>query len=324
MSRSVTTVALLMLAMGCGRSPIFQPCAERVNELAVLTCDPTEICEAPSFSITNRAANALIVLDRSCSMNLLVDGRSKWSRAVEAVTDVMGEPRANIRWGLSMFPGRSLSSACVQDPIAVPVGPGQEGRIGRLLTRALDDEDIYYPGEPCGTNLAGATQQILDEEPFAKLLGRHHVVLISDGRHAACSGSGAAAIDDVGALLEHDIRTVAVGFGGSEDTEVLQAMGVAGGAPASSDVAYHLAGLDDLGEVLERVVQVLGCQHPLLIDAELSQVRVNFDGTDPIARDHGSGEGWRYADEMLVFGGQACQRLLSGEIESIDVSLACG
>lgn len=320
---SIAVAALVLCTMACGRSPVVQPCAERVGESAVLTCDPTDLCEAPAFSVRNRVANALVALDRSCSMASLVGDRSKWSRAVEAVTDIVREPRANLRWGLSLFPGRSNVSACQLDPIAVPVRAGQEERIEWLLSQALDDDDPYHPGEPCGTNLAGATQQIVDDEPFAGLTGKHHVVLISDGRHAGCSGSSATAIADVQTLLRDDIRTVVVGFGGSEDTAVLQALGEAGGAPASSDIAYHLAGLDDLGDVLGRVVQVLGCQYPLTIDAELSRVRVTFDGTFPIPHDRGTGEGWRYADQTLSFSGQSCEQLLAGEIESIEIALDC-
>ncbi|MCH9680427.1 MAG: VWA domain-containing protein [Deltaproteobacteria bacterium] len=321
---SLAVASLVLCALGCGRSPIVQPCAERVGEVAVLTCDARELCEGPAFFITNQPANALVVLDRSCSMASLVDGRSKWSRAVEAVTQVMSEPRANLRWGLSLFPGGTVSACDQSGPIAVPVASGQEDRITRLLNRALDRDDLYYPGDPCGTNLAGATQQILDQEPFGELGGRHHVVLISDGRHAGCSGSGAAAIDDVHTLVGRDIRTVAVGFGGGEDTQVLQAMGEAGGAPASPEVAYHLAGIDELGDVLQRVVQMLGCQHALQIDGDLEQVRVTFDGTHPVARDRGNGEGWGYADQMLSFSGRACEQLLAGEIESIEIALDCG
>jgi len=294
-----------------------------VGEAAVLTCDPTQICEAPAFSITNRPANALIVLDRSCSMAPLVDGRSKWSRAVAAVTGVVREPRANLRWGLSLFPDTGRS-ACEQGPIAISVGPDQEGRIDRLLTRALDDENENHPQEPCVTNLAGAVHQVLDEQPFGDLDGRHHVVLISDGRHAGCPGSGAAAVDAIAALIAHDVQTVVVGFGGSEDTDVLQALAEAGGVPASPEVAYHLAGLDDLGEVLEGVVQSLGCRHPLVIDTELERVRIRFDGTHEVPHDIGEGEGWRHAHDVLTFGGEACQQLLRGEIESIDIALECG
>ncbi|MEX1369281.1 MAG: VWA domain-containing protein [Nannocystaceae bacterium] len=316
------TVAALAVA-GCGRTPIVQPCAERIDGEAVLTCDPAQQCEAPSFFITNRPANALVVLDRSCSMASLVDGRSKWARAVEAVTDVVAQPRANLRWGLSLFP-QPGADACVQGPIAVPVGAGQEPQIQRTLTRALDRDDRYYPGEPCGTNLAGATQQLLDDQPFEGRDGRDHVVLITDGRHAGCSGSGDDAVDDVDALRQRDIRTVVIGFGGGEDTRVLQALGEAGGVPASAELAYHLAGLDELDEVLQEVVAGLGCRHPLTIDAELSQVRVSFDDDQVVPRDFGPGDGWQYRDETLWLTGQWCEQLLRGEVELIEVALDCG
>ncbi len=319
---SILAASLTLGTIACGRSPVFQPCAERLDETAVLTCDPTQICEAPSFSITNRTANALIMLDRSCSMASLVDGRSKWSRAVHAVTDVVSEPRANLNWGLSVFPDTGPTE-CMQGPTAVPVGPGQEGRIERLLDRALDRDDPYHPQEPCGTNLAGATQQVRDEQPFATLLGRHHIVLISDGRHAGCAGSSDDAIDNIAALREQDVRTIVVGFGGSEDTDVLQAMGEAGGVPASPELAYHLAGLDELGNVLEQVAQGMGCRHPLVIDAPLNRVRVTFDGSREVPRNLGLGEGWHHAQDVLTFSGESCQQLLRGDVEIIEIALDC-
>ncbi len=312
-------------ASGCGRSPVVAPCAERIDQTAALTCEPTEQCEAPAFSIGNRPANALVVLDRSCSMAEQVDGRSKWSRAVEAVRGVVAEPRANLRWGLSLFPDIG-GSLCEQGPIPVGVGPGQESLIDSLLERALERDSRYHPTEPCGTNLVAATHQALEQEPFAELDGRHHVVLISDGRHAGCPGRGELAVDNVAELRRHEISTVVVGFGGSEDTAVLQAMGEAGGMPASAEAAYHRAGLDDLGAVLDRVVQGLGCRHPLAIEVDdLPLVRVSFDGLEPVPADPSREQGWYYDGPAaaLVLAGEPCARLLAGEVERLEVSLDC-
>lgn len=308
---------------GCGRTPVIRPCTERLDPPSVLTCDPDEICEAPRFTIRNRPANVLIVLDRSCSMAVIVGNQSKWDRAVEAIDSIVAEPRANLRWGLSLFPARGRS-ACDTEPLPVPVGPDQEARISRLLTLALDSDNAYHPREPCGTNLAGATERLLDDDPFAALDGRDYIVLITDGAQAACSGTGLDAVANIAALRDDEVGTVVVGFGGREDTNVLQQLGEAGGVPASGPTAYHLAGLDDLDEVLQRVIAGIGCHHPLAIDAPLDRVDVHFDDVHPVPRDLGSGDGWRQEGSALVFVGETCDRLLRGEIESIDISLRCG
>ncbi|MCH9685572.1 MAG: hypothetical protein K0V04_29345, partial [Deltaproteobacteria bacterium] len=111
LTRTIVSAALLVAVTGCGRSPSWFPDCGELSETPGV---PLVACNIPAFcgiqeELEARVspANALVVLDRSCSMANLIEGRTQWSRAVEAVVDTVSDPRAqSIRWGLTLFPSR--------------------------------------------------------------------------------------------------------------------------------------------------------------------------------------------------------------------------
>ncbi|MEX1367910.1 MAG: hypothetical protein AB1Z98_32575, partial [Nannocystaceae bacterium] len=112
------------VAGACGRTPPWLPCdrpLDEVDGIPAPTCDDV-LCAGSSGStarIPLRPSNALVVLDRSCSMAMLIDGRNQWSRAVGAVVGMVTDPRAEaVRWGLTLFPDGDANPT--QGPILVP------------------------------------------------------------------------------------------------------------------------------------------------------------------------------------------------------------
>ncbi|MCA9711468.1 MAG: hypothetical protein KDK70_36860, partial [Myxococcales bacterium] len=205
-------LASLLGALACGRTPVWLPCGTPEDDDGV----PAPSCEHPACRESTTArlvlppTNALIVLDRSCSMAVVTDGRTKWSRAVEAVSAMVVDPRAQwLRWGLTLFPDGDTDG--VQGPILVPVAPGQSEAIAELLIAALERDDPNHPnqpGEPCFTNLAAAVDQIGASSTFGGLDGRNHVILITDG----LAGAEQVALD-LELLFDGGTPTFVVGFG---------------------------------------------------------------------------------------------------------------
>ncbi len=313
---------------GCGRTPSWLPDCGRLAEDAegpIVACNVPAFCGIPErVEARVSPANALVVMDRSCSMANVIEGRTKWSRAVEAVVDTVSDPRASsIRWGLTLFPSRDGIGGS-QGPILVPVGEGQGQVVASLLTQALNNTDFNHPFQPnesCFTNLAAATEQATERGVFGDLDGRSHVILISDGLAERYESS----VIDLQELDERGISTFVVGFGENINPVSLSEMGEAGGVPASAETPYYRAGLDDLGAALSAVVQGLQCWYSLEVpDEDRDRLEVSLDG-DIIPFDPTGLEGWRYAEaaDAVVFAGQACDRLLTREVDTIDLRLRC-
>ena len=91
-------------------------------------------CGGQKFESTPTAANILIVLDHSCSMQeVIANNRSKWDTATTVVRSVTSQNAGNdkLRFGLQVF---SLDvSACNPGHIDVPGGPGSSSAISSAL-----------------------------------------------------------------------------------------------------------------------------------------------------------------------------------------------
>lgn len=319
-------LAALWGVLGCGRSPVVGSLCDLEEDDGI----PSPTCEHPSCRGSNVArialqpSNALVVLDRSCSMATVIDGRTKWSRAVDAVAGVVSDPLAqSLRWGLTLFPDGNTDG--LQDPVLVPVASGQSEIIAQLLTAALDRDDPHHPqqpGEACFTDLVAVTHQLISQNAFGGLDGRGHVILITDG----LAGALAEVTEDLETLLHRDVPTFVVGFGESVSRSALQRLGEAGGVPASAQTAYYRAGLDDLTGALGQVVQSLRCRHALrLREEDVGRMRVRTDDGVIVPQDPRGVDGWRYDEETesLSFAGTACEQLLAGQITGIELVLDC-
>lgn len=321
----LVALAALGCALACGRSPVWAPCGPVIDDDV-----PSPTCDHPSCPGSNTArialppSNALIVLDRSCSMGVLTDGRTKWSRAVEAIVGVVDDPLSqHLRWGLTLFPDGDTDG--VQGPPLIPVAPGQSAQVAELLLDALQTTNEHHPrqpGEPCFTDLVAVTDQLTQMDAFGEVDGRGHVIFITDG---LAEGLGRVTAN-LEFLLERDVPTFVVGFGEQVNTGALQQMGEAGGVPASAQTAYYRAGLDDLGRALRQVVQSLGCRHALRLRPEdVGRMSVRTDGGQVVPEDPQGIDGWRYDPEAesISFAGTACELLLAGEITTIELRLDC-
>jgi hypothetical protein len=180
--------------------------------------------------------NMLINLDRSCSMTGNVMGVSKWEIAVSAIDKLVTDNKDAIFFGLTMFPD-TVTPACEQDAIAIPVGTGNEDPISMLLNAALVNSDPNFPNGPCVTNIDTAMQQAqLDEPAFNDVTTPGYVLLITDGKQAGCNKAGGdngteQIITDL--WQQRSIATFVVGFGNGVDPAQLNVFANAGGVPTN-------------------------------------------------------------------------------------------
>src|SRR5947209_17252000 len=113
------------------------------------------LCAGPALA-DDCHSNLMIVLDRSCSMNMPPKpggAKSKWQLAGEALTTVTTKYNGMLDFGLIMFPDQT-GMDCLQDGnIYVNVGPGHESTLVSKVTSTM-------PNGPCVTDIKPGVDQV--------------------------------------------------------------------------------------------------------------------------------------------------------------------
>jgi hypothetical protein len=132
--------------------------------LGLLTAEPARAQSCGTIP------EVLIVLDRSASMKDIVDGRSKWQTAREAVTDLAGGFSGQLALGLMLYPRFPDLDACAPGTTTVTPATGSKGALVAALNKA-------YPkgGTPLVATLDAARGALGKSGP-------RHVILVSDGK----------------------------------------------------------------------------------------------------------------------------------------------
>ena len=290
-------------------------------------------CEGQNFQAEILDVNMLITLDRSGSMASDVndnfvgadDERSKWQIALSAIDLLLGRFGDQVRFGLQVFP-HAASVGCASCPsefgcragnILVDVGPGRAGDIDQ----ALRDTS---PG--CCTPTGHTLDEILGYAQLADPDRDNFVLLIADGAEN-CGGDAVAAAE---ALLaqEPPVRTFVVGFGQLINVDELNAIAEAGGTARDGELKYYQA--DDADALEEAFIEIAGealaCSYELdSVPSSPDDLEVYFDG-ELVERDLDRENGWDYDadDNLLVFYGDACEALSSGQVSDLTITQVCG
>lgn len=190
---------------------------------------PAVSCGGQKFEATATAANVLIVLDHSCSMQeVIANSQSKWDTATAAVRNVTAQNAGNdkLHFGLQIF---SLNpNACDPGHIDVPVGASTMGAISSALPSTAEGN-----ATPIGAALhvAATSGQLVDPTRA------NYALLITDGME----NCGGAPVAEVEGLFGRGVRTYAVGFGSDVDVNRLSQMAIKGGTARATLPRYFQA-----------------------------------------------------------------------------------
>jgi MYXO-CTERM domain-containing protein len=180
-------------------------CATRAHA----TCTPTRM---------------LMVVDKSSSMTETVDGtgKSKWTLAVEAITQVANTFENKIDLGINIFPN---PSQCAPGKTLVEPGPGHASAIIASLGAAPPTGGNYTP-------MAQSIDVAANDALLADASRRPSILLVTDGWQW-CSPYDASTrtwpIDSVKNAKMKGIKVYVVGFGASVDVWTLNQMAQAAG-----------------------------------------------------------------------------------------------
>ena len=236
----------LLGALNCGRTE-YECHLPGESPTYELKCGGTDNC-LMEVTLPVEPPSVLIALDRSCSMKYLIDERTKWEIATESL-QIAVAAYPELWWGGLLFPDRGQTSC---EDVGIPVRPGPEN--GQAVIELLADP-ASAPSIPCDTNLRAAITSLYQDDELRDTSRRGALLLISDGQ-LGCGGSGGmSASGNTLTMLremyeESGIQTFVIGFGEEVDTEVLEEMALAGGAPADGSTPYYKA---EAGDLVERV-----------------------------------------------------------------------
>lgn len=278
----------------------------------------SDSCDAELFQSTNVPANVLIVLDRSGSMNENIGGGTKWSIALEAIEQFIGDFGGQARFGLMLYPGFDLSCSEGMSCAAGTVFVDPASMSTADIVDALDDAQTCSFGTPTAETL----DALLDYPGLEDPARANYVLLITDGQ-STCDDP----VPMVTALRnkEPEVQTYVLGFGDGVDPDELEAMAEAGGTALPGDPAYYEA--DDASSLDEALTSIggnfLSCVYTLSAPLpDPDQLYVLFDGIQ-VARD--TVDGWDHdaATNTVTFYGAACDALQSGEVTDLQMVYGC-
>ena len=318
---------LLSLALGCTATtgellPDEDRNPDGINDPSSRPQDPDPICDeqVPIQIIEARPPDLLLVVDKSGSMGEnLSTGQAKWPIMRSALTSVVGARDEGIRFGLMTYP---QNNECAVGTVGTPIADSTSAAIAGTLNGINPDG-----GTPTDTTLAGALAYY---NSIPTNVNGRYVLLATDGLPNCGPGDPrdprvTESVAAVAALLDAGIPTFVLGFGsvGNNDPDALQAMAAAGG----TDAFYAANSPAELQAALEAIageVTLPSCTFALsAAPADPAKIDLLFDDQQ-VARD--TQNGWEYdpGQNAITLFGDACARLQSGAVSSVNIDFGCG
>jgi MYXO-CTERM domain-containing protein len=197
-------------------------------------------------NVCGQPSDALILLDRSGSMDELVGGQTKWSIAVAATNSMTSTFAGQINFGLMLFSRHPFVANCSSGKANVNIGPNTQGAISSLLTQITPQGDT-----PLSLSLDEA-RVYLQANPSAN---PRYVILVTDGKETCQPVTVNSPPIAAGKLLGVGVKTYVVGFGGAVDPTSLTDTAVAGGTSSY----YQASDLPTLNAALKKIAGAISC-----------------------------------------------------------------
>ena len=190
-------------------------------------CEIGTGCGQSEFAITQVAPNAMLLVDRSGSMDGDAGGDTRWNVAKKAVETVTTNFNDRIRFGLSTY-SSCLSGGCSAGSIVVPIADQNAAGINGFLATTVDqrsddgrgtnpDGTIRYlcdSGDP-ETSTGKSLSALVGEPSLQDAQRTNIVILLTDGAESGeCTGGCDAACAAQNLLMQpQPVKTYVVGLG---------------------------------------------------------------------------------------------------------------
>jgi MYXO-CTERM domain-containing protein len=204
---------------------------------------------APSTAqagVCGKPSDALILLDRSGSMNETAGGQTKWSIAVASVNSMTNTFAGQINFGMMLFSRHPFVANCSSGKVNVAIGSNTAGAISQLLGQVSPQGDT-----PLSLSLDEA-RVYLQANPS---VNPQYVILITDGKETCQPVNVNNPPLAAGKLLTAGIKTYVVGFGDAVDPTSLNATAQAGG----TGTYYQAGDTTTLNAALKQIAGAISC-----------------------------------------------------------------
>jgi hypothetical protein len=313
------------------------------------TTDASTNCGLYQFQPTPKAADIMMVLDRSGSMKDVPSGStgtlSKWQIVQPAVEQLVTATTSSISWGLKTFPeastdGMSDCSGGITSTIDVQVAAMNGTTMNNTIMSTMPNGN-GTPTPDAVTAAATYLGTLTDTNP-------KYLLLATDGEPdcvgtTKTSGSNNAAdtgaVTAIGSALKAGFPTFVVGIAtdkGSANSE-LELMAQAGGEGIanSNPLAHHYYVADDSTTLVTALQAITGqistCLFPLA-----TQPPVRNDGTKVgvylganmtrIPYDASAADGWSYTDlndTAILVHGSWCDKIQAAGAGAVQIIFGC-
>jgi hypothetical protein len=306
----------------------------------------TPNCGLYQFQPTPKAADIMMVLDRSGSMDDVPSGSTtgltKWQIVVPSLEKVVSATDNSISWGMKSFPEAytdSMSDCAggVTSAIDVNVATMNATPLNAAIT-AMQPNGKGTPTPDAITQAAAYLAKLTDSNP-------KYLLLATDGE-PTCIGTskdstnaGPAAVTAIDNALKSGLPTFVVGIATDKDSSnaELDKMAMAGGEaiPNSNPLASHYYVADDASALVSALQAITGqistCLFPLA-----SPPPVRNDGTKVgvylgaamtrIPYDGNQSNGWAYTDAndtAIQVYGQWCSMIQAAGAGAVQIIFGC-
>lgn len=308
----------------------------------------TANCGLLQFKPTPKAADILMVLDRSGSMIDIPDGAptgsttTKWQIVVPSLEAVVSATQSSISWGMKSFPETYTDSLSdcgggVTNAIDVKSAAMDGTQMNSAIT-ALTPAGKGTPTADAITQAAGYLATLTDTNP-------KYLLLATDGE-PTCVGTskdstnaGPAAVTAIANALKAGFPTFVVGIATTKTTAntELTAMAKAGGEPipATNPLAHNYYLANDgttLVSAMEAITgQISTCLFPLSspppVLNDSTKVGVYLGSAmSKVPYDAGKSSGWAYtdaADSAIEVYGAYCDMIQAAGAGEVQIIFGC-
>jgi hypothetical protein len=301
-------------------------------------------CGLYQFQPTPKAADILLVLDRSASMQDPINSSSsasKWS-VVTPTLDSVVNTTGSVLWGLKSFPegsGSACAAGSVTGAIDVQIAPNDATTMTAQINATTPDGN----GTPTGDAVNAAVtylKTLTDTNP-------KYILLATDGEPSCAaipssestSSARPYAVTAVTNAKSAGFPTFVIGIGTTtSDTTTLNQLGDAGGevpANASNPLAPHFYLASDMTSLTTALSAItgqistclfpLGSQPPVRNDGMKVGVYLG-SGMTRIPYDPSAGNGWAYTDvndTTIEVYGQWCDMIQAAGAGAVQIIFGC-
>jgi hypothetical protein len=205
-------------------------------------------------------ADALIALDRSCSMNNTPRGfpKSKYAVAQDALNALTAQYQNVMGFGLNAFPPLpSEGTKCDAGKVYADIGLGSASRIAGAIATV---DPALPSNQNCGTPTGANLEKLAGYPPLLSTARKHHVILLTDGMPACARETVERSVDAISRLRALGVPTFVIGFLAGSNVRALDMMAEAGGVPQPAPAAtryFNAADPEQLTFSLRKILSTI-------------------------------------------------------------------